>query len=139
MTLVVVFDIPILCFFMAFKKLIQEQQDRIVVEEQLEEFIDQQEEMIDQEKNINNSVTECKWGINCRRPDCHYNHSYGRITNRWIPPYPEWQWGMMLPFNYPPPPPQLNPYPYFYCPPVSPGLPTLPTSPNTITCNFHNI
>ena len=107
-------------------ELIQEQQDHLAVEEQLEEFIDQ-------EKNINNSVTECKWGINCRRADCYYNHSYGRIIDSWIPPYPEWQWGMMLPFNYPPPPPQLSPY--FYCPPVIPASP-IPTSPNTITYNF---
>ena len=100
-------------------------------------MIDQQEEMIDQQEEfINNSVTECKWGINCRRPDCYYNHSYGRIIDSWIPPHPEWQWGMPLPFNYPPPPPQLSPY--FYCPPVIPGSP-IPTSPNTITYNFHNI
>jgi hypothetical protein len=120
-----------------FKQNVPEQQDRLAAEEeeQLEEFIDQkeeEEEMIDQEEEfINYSVTECKWGINCRRPDCYYNHSYGRIIDRWLPPYPEWQWGMPLPFNYPPPPPQLNPF--YYCPPV------IPTSPNTITYNFHNI
>ena len=112
----------------------QEEEEEEEEEEEQEEFIDQQEEMIDQQEEfINNSVTECKWGINCRRPDCYYNHSYGRIIDSWIPPHPEWQWGMPLPFNYPPPPPQLNPF--YYCPPVIPANP-IPISPNTITYNF---
>ena len=58
----------------------------------------------DNAEYIENNI--CSSNFNCVSPSG--SPKFGSPLN-WIPPFPGWQWGMPLPPNYPPPPPQFGP------------------------------